>query len=120
MAGEWFRIAADPTVVPPRRVIALRIASRRKSRTGRVECMPEPGTNTPQDVFTRLFADHARTEQELKRLDQASIAAAREERDPAALAQIAATLAYFAGPGERHEAFEEQALFPALRPLPEF
>jgi hemerythrin-like domain-containing protein len=82
--------------------------------------MPPAATDPLPDFFARLLADHARTEEELKRLDRASAAVAREENDPAALAQIAVTLAYFAGAGERHEALEEQALFPALRPLAEF
>jgi hemerythrin-like domain-containing protein len=72
------------------------------------------------DFFAGLREEHARIEARLKTLDQSAARLARAEDDAAALAQVAETLDYFAGEGARHEAHEEQTLFPRLRPLPEF
>ena len=76
----------------------------------------DPGTG----LFPRLLQDHARLEERLKRLDEAAAAIGRNEQDPAALAQVAETLAFFGSAGARHEEHEEQTLFPRLRPLSEF
>jgi hemerythrin-like domain-containing protein len=82
--------------------------------------MPTETTNEPQDFFAGLLQEHARIELRLKELDQAAAALGRDERDPAALGRVAATLDFFAEEGARHEAHEELTLFPRLRPLPEF
>jgi len=82
--------------------------------------MAQAATDPQADFFPRLLQDHAQIEMRLKRLDAASTAIARNELDPEALAQVAETLAYFAADGARHEAHEEETLFPRLRALPEF
>src|SRR5690242_21727390 len=82
--------------------------------------MAQAATDSQADFFPRLLRDHALIEERLKRLDGASAAIGREEGDADALAQVAATLAFFAAEGARHEAHEEETLFPRLRPLDEF
>ena len=74
----------------------------------------------PRDFFAALARDHARIEEQLKALVRAAEAIGRVETDAAALAVIKATLEFFAGEGARHEAHEEQTLFPRLRSNPEF
>jgi len=82
--------------------------------------MSQAAPAPPADFFPRLLADHARIEERLKRLDAASAAIGRQEHDREALAQILETLTWFAGEGARHEAHEEETLFPRLRGYAEF
>jgi hemerythrin-like domain-containing protein len=72
------------------------------------------------DFFAGLREEHARIEVQLQTLDRAAARLEHAEGDAAALAEVIQTLAFFAGEGARHEAHEEQTLFPRLRPLPEF
>jgi len=72
------------------------------------------------DFFRSLLEDHARIEARLKQLDQASAALGRLPGDAAALEIVADTLGFFATEGARHEAHEEETLFPRLQSLPEF
>jgi len=72
------------------------------------------------DFFRSLLEDHAQIEAQLKRLDQAGATLGRLPGDAAALEIVAETLRFFATEGARHEAHEEETLFPRLRPLPEF
>jgi hemerythrin-like domain-containing protein len=82
--------------------------------------MAQAATDAQADFFPWLLRDHALIEERLKRLDAAAAAIGRDERDSAALGQVAETLDFFAADGARHEAHEEQTLFPRLRELPEF
>jgi hemerythrin-like domain-containing protein len=74
----------------------------------------------PRDFFAALARDHVRIEDQLKALVRAAEAVGTAENDAAALAVISGTLEFFAGEGARHEAHEEQTLFPRLRSNPEF
>jgi hemerythrin-like domain-containing protein len=82
--------------------------------------MTQAATDPQADFFPRLLRDHALIEERLKRLDAAAAAIGRDERDSDALSQVAGTLDFFATEGARHEAHEEQTLFPRLGALLEF
>jgi len=87
--------------------------------------MANETTNERDDFFACLVQDHARIEVRLRALERAAGAVAggevgRVAGDTPALEVLAATLRFFATEGARHEAHEEQTLFPRLRALPEF
>jgi hemerythrin-like domain-containing protein len=82
--------------------------------------MADPAAEPSGDFFAALLRDHAEIERRLAELDRAALVLSRTEIDHAALEVVRATLGYFSSEGARHEAHEEQTLFPRLRPLPEF
>jgi len=77
-------------------------------------------TDGSNDFFAVLTQDHARFELRLQALLQAADALSRNERSDADREVIVRTLDVFATEGARHEELEESALFPHLRPLPQF
>ncbi|MBK8258664.1 MAG: hemerythrin domain-containing protein [Polyangiaceae bacterium] len=71
------------------------------------------------DVFEKLHNSHARLREELSALTHAAKALAADHDDASALAAIRRSLAYFDRSVVRHEADEEQSVFPRVGHLPE-
>ena len=87
--------------------------------------MANETTNERDDFFACLRQDHARIEVRIRALERAAAsvwgeATGRVTGDAPSLEVIADTLRFFASEGARHEAHEEQTLFPRLRTMPEF
>ena len=82
--------------------------------------MTPPSQDGPVDFFAELVSDHRRIEARLLALEQAVRAPNGPQHDAALLETVAATLAFFATEGARHEEREERELLPRLRSLAGF
>ncbi|MBK9034756.1 MAG: hemerythrin domain-containing protein [Myxococcales bacterium] len=79
----------------------------------------DPSAPVP-DFFAQLLRDHHDLEACVVELGRAADQLDAVPGEAAALATLATALAYFDGPAARHQADEEQLLFPQLRSLPAF
>lgn len=75
---------------------------------------------SPLDPFARLERAHREIEARVAELERAADQTNQDALRTRALESLAASLAYFRGPGAIHHADEEHTLFPRLRPLEGF